>query len=90
MKQTVEFLGHQLHPSGISPGKIKSAAIEEFATPKNVTEVRQFLGLSNYFRKFVRFYTLLFPNLYDICYEKMLHLNGRKSKKILFLNSRSV
>lgn len=52
MKQTIDFLGHQIHPAGISPGKVKTCAIREFVTPTTVSEVRQFLGLSGYFRKF--------------------------------------
>ncbi|KAL7745270.1 hypothetical protein ACLKA6_008314 [Drosophila palustris] len=37
-KQTITFLGHQIHPEGISPGEIKTNAIALFPTPNNVTE----------------------------------------------------
>lgn len=59
VKESVEFLGHKIHPAGMSPGRVKTAAILEFATPKSITEVRQFLGLSGYFRKFVPGYALI-------------------------------
>lgn len=58
-KQTITFLGHQIHPDGISPGEIKTNAISLFPRPNNVTEVRKFLGLSEYFRKFVPGYAII-------------------------------
>ncbi|XP_041449446.1 uncharacterized protein LOC121404234 [Drosophila obscura] len=58
-KQTITFLGHQIHADGISPGEVKTNAIALFSTPSNVTEVRQFLGLSGYFRKFVAGYAII-------------------------------
>ena len=51
-KEEVKFLGHIISGSGVStdPKKIKS--IKEW--PKNVKEVQRFLGLCNYYRRFVR------------------------------------
>jgi len=58
-KQTITFLGHQIHSEGISPGEVKTQAISKFPAPTNVREVRQFLGLSGYFRKFVAGYAII-------------------------------
>jgi hypothetical protein len=58
-KQSITFLGHQIHPEGISPGEIKTTAIRLFPKPTSATEVRQFLGLSGYFRKFVARYAII-------------------------------
>lgn len=52
MKQSAEFLGHQIHGGGMYPGKAKANAIVEFATPTNIREVRQFLELRGYSPKF--------------------------------------
>ncbi|XP_017488608.1 PREDICTED: uncharacterized protein LOC108376868, partial [Rhagoletis zephyria] len=38
MKQTIEFLGHQLHSGGVSPGSVKTAAVNNFSTPKSTTD----------------------------------------------------
>jgi len=43
-KQSITFLGHQIHAEGISPGEIKTNAIRMFPNPANVTEVRKFAG----------------------------------------------
>jgi len=58
-KQSITFLGHQIHVEGISPGEIKTNAIRIFPKPANVTDVRKFLGLIGYFRKFVAGYAII-------------------------------
>jgi len=58
-KQTISFLGHQLHATGISPGEVKTNAIAEFPRLRKVSNVRKFLGLSGYFRKFIPGYAII-------------------------------
>ena len=50
----VAYLGFRLTPEGIRPGVDKAKVIERAQPPKNVHEVRQFLGLCNFFRSHVR------------------------------------
>jgi hypothetical protein len=50
----VSYLGFRLTPEGIKPGLDKLKVIEKANPPKNVHEVRQFLGLCNFFRTHVR------------------------------------
>lgn len=52
----VNYLGYELSSDGIQPGKAKVLAVKEFPVPRNVHEVRQFLGLTGYFRKFIQGY----------------------------------
>ncbi|GJY22073.1 putative reverse transcriptase domain-containing protein [Tanacetum coccineum] len=49
----VQFLGHVIDSEGIhvDPAKIKS--IKYWASPKSPTEIRQFLGLAGYYRRFI-------------------------------------
>lgn len=58
-KRTVTFLGHQLTQDGLKPGIAKTSAIVNFKTPVNISDVRRFLGLSGYFRKFVPAYAVI-------------------------------
>lgn len=51
---SVSFLGYDISADGVRPGKKKLKAVEQYPEPKNVHQVRQFLGLINYFRKFIR------------------------------------
>lgn len=57
MRKTVNFLGHIISSEGISPGEEKTKCIKEFPRPGNVSDVRRFLGITNFFRKFVHNYS---------------------------------
>nr|GFC61024.1 putative reverse transcriptase domain-containing protein [Tanacetum cinerariifolium] len=49
----VQLLGHVIDSQGIhvDPAKIKS--VRDWASPKSPTEIRQFLGLVGYYRRFI-------------------------------------
>ena len=49
----VDFLGHVISAKGISVDPQKIEAIVNWKPPTNVSEVRSFLGLAGYYRKFV-------------------------------------
>jgi len=53
LKKQTNFLGHTISPEGIQPNKEKVKAIEDFPIPKNSKEIKSFLGLCGYYRKFI-------------------------------------
>lgn len=53
---TVSYLGYEISSHGMQPGEAKVTAVKGFPTPRNIHEVRQFLGLTGYFRKFIKSY----------------------------------
>ena len=52
-KSKVEYLGHVVSAEGISPSRSKMEAIQNAPDPSNVTELKAFLGLLNYYGKFL-------------------------------------
>ncbi|GJZ55332.1 putative reverse transcriptase domain-containing protein [Tanacetum coccineum] len=49
----VQFLGHVIDSQGIHVDPAKIEFIKEWASPKTPTEIRQFLGLTGYYQRFI-------------------------------------
>nr|GFB96928.1 reverse transcriptase domain-containing protein [Tanacetum cinerariifolium] len=49
----VQFLGHVIDSRGIHVDPAKIESIKDWASPKTPTEIRQFLGLTGYYRRFI-------------------------------------
>ena len=52
-KPSVDFLGFTVSAAGLAPNMTKVEAIREFPTPQNLTELRRFLGMTSYYRRFI-------------------------------------
>ncbi|GET62384.1 retroviral-like aspartic protease 1 [Rhizophagus irregularis DAOM 181602=DAOM 197198] len=52
--RNINFLGHIVGRDGLRPDKEKVEQIENMRRPKTVTEVRSFLGLCSYYRRFMK------------------------------------
>ena len=54
--QEVRYLGHIISPTGILPNPAKVQLIKQYPRPRNVKEVRRFLGMTQYYRRFQKNY----------------------------------
>ncbi|KAL1268751.1 hypothetical protein QQF64_034114 [Cirrhinus molitorella] len=55
-RSELTFLGYNVTTNGVQPNKDKVKAVTDFGTPTNVKQVRQFLGLTSYYRRFIHDY----------------------------------
>ena len=53
LKKHIQYLGHIISGEGIAPVQEKLESIQKMLPPRNPKEVKQFLGLIGYYRKFV-------------------------------------
>ena len=62
----VEFLGVVIGPEGIKMEKEKVKGVLEWPTPKYVKDVQKFLGLANYYHRFIKGFAMVARLLHDI------------------------
>ena len=86
MLKSVEYLGHSISAEGLQPTKEKGRAITEAPVPQDITELRAFLGLLNYYGKFFGNLSSLLAPLYKLL-ERKPHWIWRKEQQIAFDNS---
>lgn len=52
-QNSVKYLGHEISADGIKPNEEKMKAIVDAPSPENVTQVKSYLGLINYYGRFI-------------------------------------
>lgn len=62
----ITFLGHVVGPDGVKVDPRKVQAVQSWPVPQDIHQLRSFLGLANYFRKFIQGYSSLVRPLTDL------------------------
>ncbi|MCI37342.1 retrotransposon protein, partial [Trifolium medium] len=55
----ISFLGHVISSEGIAVDPTKVEDVLQWSTPESVTEIRSFLGLAGYYRRFIEGFSKL-------------------------------
>eukprot|EP00794_Sanderia_malayensis_P020726 gene20726-biopygen17108 len=76
---SLEFLGHHISVEGISPLPTKVSAIRDFPAPTSLRQLREFLGLINFYRRFI-------PNCATIVQPLTDLLGGKHTRNALHLD----
>ena len=71
LRKQITFLGHEISTDGMKPGTLNLKGITEMASLANYTEVRHFLGMTRFFRRFIKkIYARIAKPLNDILEEE--------------------
>ena len=62
----VEFLGHVLSGAGVAVNPNKISDVLNWRTPSNVSEIRSFLGLAGYYRRFIENFSKIAKPMTDL------------------------
>ena len=66
MARSIEYLGHRIDAEGLHPTAEKVEAMKRSPCPRNVTELKSFLGIINYYGKFVPWLATTLAPLYEL------------------------
>nr|GEU89288.1 putative reverse transcriptase domain-containing protein [Tanacetum cinerariifolium] len=79
----VQFLGHIINSQGLHVDPAKIEAVKNWASPTTPTEIRQFLGLADYYRRFIKDFSKIAKSLTELT-RKTRSISGAKTKRQLF------
>ncbi|XP_073500632.1 uncharacterized protein [Phyllobates terribilis] len=66
LKPKVQYLGHVVSADGVAPDPDKITMIKDWPRPSSIKEVRQFLGLVGYYRRFIPGFTKMAAPMQDL------------------------
>lgn len=83
-RKSVKYLGYIVDSLGVRPDPAKIAAVVNFPVPRSVTNVRQFVELTGWMRRFVPGHSSIARPLYGRM-KKYAALVGREAEEVAFV-----
>ncbi|GJW50404.1 putative reverse transcriptase domain-containing protein [Tanacetum coccineum] len=76
----VHFLSHVINSQGIHVDPAKIESIKDWASPKTPMEIRQFLGLAGYYRRFIEGFSKITKPMTKLTLKKVMFVWGNKQE----------
>ena len=89
-QERVEYLGFDVSPQGVQPSPEKVRTVVEWPRPCSVKDVRSFLGLAGFYRRFIKNFSLKARPLTDLTKDGIIWHWGDKEEKAFVTLKRSL
>ncbi|RXN12042.1 putative protein K02A2.6-like protein [Labeo rohita] len=81
LREEVIFLGHRINAAGVQPVAEKVQAIQDAPTPQTVSELKAYLGLLNYYHKFLPSLSTVLAPLHSLLKKETKWMWGREQEE---------
>jgi hypothetical protein len=71
-QRKVDYFRHVISGQGLATDPLKIAAIQHWPTPTNVEQLRSFLGLAGYYRKFIKNFGVICKPMTELLKKKVV------------------
>lgn len=82
LKEETEFLGYIITNKGIRTDPKKVMAVQKIKPPENLKELKSFLGLTSYYRRFIKDFAKVAKPLTNLTRGENAQIKANQSKKI--------
>jgi len=76
----IDYLGHVVSRDGVKVDETKIQAIKQWPVPTSIKQLRAFLGLASYYRKFIRNFAMLADPLTDLLKKDVFHWSTKSQQ----------
>ena len=82
LQKRLKFLGHIVGGQGVEPDPSKIEALKSWPVPRNLQELRRFLGFTGFYRRFVKDYSKVAEPLHCLMRGSSSRKKNKKGKKV--------